>query len=89
MSERIKALSFVVCQLFSKNCKRCSLETLPISVPSVQYFAQWAGDGQETHKVFLVVKRWTNFRSKVVLLFLEGKLFSLVLIAINKIIYVF
>ena len=67
MSERMKALSFVVYQLFSKNCKRCSLETLPISVLSVQYFAQWAGDDQGTHKVFLVVNRWTNFRSKVVL----------------------
>ena len=66
MSERMKALPFVVYELFSKNCKRCSLETLPISVPSFQYFVQGEGDGQETHKVFLAVNRikryfWTNF----------------------------
>ena len=43
MSERMKALLFVVYELFTENCKSYSLETLPISVPSFQFFVKGEG----------------------------------------------
>ena len=78
MSERMKALPFVVYELFTKNCKKCRIETLPISVSNFQFLIQGKenldqeGDGQETQKVRLFVnciKHYfqTNFCSKFVL----------------------
>ena len=59
MSERMKALPFVVYEFFTKNCKWCSLEFLPISVLSFQFLAQGEGelegDDQEIQKVRLSV----------------------------------
>ena len=75
MSERMKTLiTFVVYELFTKNCKRCSTETFPISSSSSKgkESLDQEGYGQETQKVMLFVNRVkrcfrTNFCSKVVL----------------------
>ena len=78
MSERMKTLPFVVYELFSENCKRCSLETLPISVLNFQFLSKGIesldqeSDEQKTQKVCLSVDGikhyfWTKFCSKVVL----------------------
>ena len=40
MSERMKALPFLVYELFTKNCKKCRIETLPISVSNFQFLIQ-------------------------------------------------
>ena len=104
MSERMKALNFVVYELFNKNCKRCNrhfahfcIKFLVLSPRGGRVSTQSTGResldqegyGQETQKVLFFVncvKRyfWTNLCFKVVLQFLEGKLFSPVLISINK-----
>ena len=44
MFERMKALPFVVYEIFIKNCERCSSEILLISVPSFQFLAQGEGE---------------------------------------------
>ena len=91
----MKILPFVVYELFNENCQRCSLETSPIPVLSFQFLSKGKesldqeSDDQKTQKVRLSVnciKRyfWIKFCSKVVLQFLEGKLFSPVFIGINK-----
>ena len=78
MSERMKPLPFVVYELFSENCKRCSLETLPIFVLNFQFLSKGIesldqeSDEQKTQKVCLSVDGikhyfWTKFCSKVVL----------------------
>ena len=48
MSERMKPLPFVVYELFKKNCKWYSIETLSISVPSFQFLVQ--GEGKPRSK---------------------------------------
>ena len=89
MSERMKALPFVVYEFFTRNCERTSLETLPILAPSFQFLSKGKeshyqeGDNQEIQKVRLSVNRIKryfrmNFCSNVVICSFSKKSYSVV-----------